>query len=976
MKTSNHYAQALKGIVSNPFYKKVEEQAEPIRSERTIASNRKITKQKLPFLMDGILHKLHQEAKVFQTGDFPKKLTVYQNYLVWFADEQTAPFQGSWVQAQAPAFNFSAHVEQSTRNTQHPVLLGYVNIKGFHVDSNESVDTIMGNGEQNDLALMSPKNPQHKNMYPLGTLNDGQSNTIEDQAPSPIFMMEAPRVFQRSKFYFKLHRAKGDPVGETIFFQTKEEQEEWRQKIAAVPVFFGDFDNRFKVVDHLTKEGKSRLLRVSAVLDQQVYIAKTQKISTAEEKKDSEAVKQEFLQESSLLLRLKSAHLSANFMELHFSNSSCIIVQEELDGILFSDWYSEIWCFELVEVKDATPILSLLLELSMLLLSLNSLNIAHGNLSKESILVQMQLKDDHPASIDKVERVRAKKRGLATLLYSTAKRTEKLVGYTDSQDLQEGVANFSPESPNSPARRIRNGNTSIYSKRRFYILGLAKAVDTTVNIEPKSKGQIPDTIPGSEPAGRYTTYSKRHAALASDIFNLGIIFYEILFGIDINKALQQNFGLESEFVSNLVERPHQFIGSREPLYQVDNRLIELLAWMLFPDPTQRPSVREVYSTVECSMMDPTQAAPPVVRGARKHTTFVSRVSMDSMQTPMSYRHPHRNTQHAGKDLLNTPTMVESRRKIPQRLKSSDQVSRGSQKMEIEIVEESPKNKQNSPTKSTKQFFGEAAVSSSFITSRAKAIESLSAFSSRRMCKRKLLLGNIQIPIPPQRDHPMGLATEASRNYGSRVEGESELGYNRAKSSTKALEFAQHRNHVNVRMLQVFRAGREQFRLENKPKEIELANLDSLVNVPSDMDSRKRSHLVHQISGKLDSGLKKSGSNPIVLRPRALTILKGKTIDTNPKTKKIKSKDRPASQAELDAKDLPQDKPPMLKLQFARPGALTLSFLRTDGSRVSGSPTKLSGFPGYSDQKSSSQLRKSLIVASKPLAKMNLSKQKD
>lgn len=981
MKVTNHYAQTLRGIVSNPFYKKLENQHEVLKSDRTIGTIKKQDKTFLPFMDGDTLLKLYLESQVLQTGDLPKRLVLFQQYLIWLEDQSLTNPTGAKpsqiaIQDKVPGCNFPDSKPQSDRKVNYPVVLGYCSLKGYHVDSNDTVDSLFHGSE-------SPE-PREQSPNKLGFLTkESGPMPAEEQAPSPIFVFDRPSTqmySSKSKYFFKFTKNSGDQVAETLFFEKREQQEIWRSKLAAIPVFFGDFENRFKTLAQISKEGKSRLMQVSSITEDHQYVAKIQKLPAAVDTKEIETVKAEFLQESSFLIRLRSTHIASTFKELHLTRDSCVIVQEELDGILFSDWYSDIWCFELGDVKDATPILTLLLELTLLLVSLNSHNIALGNLSKESMLVQTAGKQEGSPHGDNRRKPQPRKKGLATILESAAKKAEESAFREEiSKEKSDFPAKSLSELESSliPSRRNRSTKTSIYSKRRFYLLSLAKAVDTTIDIKPKSKRHLPDTTNPTDPPGRYTTFSRRHGALSSDIFNLGIIFYEILFGVDIKKALQQNFGLESEFVSNLVERPHQFIFSREPLYEVDQRLIEMLAWMLFPDPTQRPSIREVYSAVEGSLMDGGQPAPKQSRGSKRHTTIVSRVSVDTFHTPLSNFHRKLAPPTNPKDPQNPISPLGSRRKVSEKLKYSELVSQSTSQIRVEEIQESVSPNSKSPPKMGGNFSGMLAISTSFVTSRAKAIEALSTFSTRRACKRKLLLGNIQIPIPPQTDRPVTLLNQTAVPFAPESPNEKPI---KQRTSTRALEFAHHRNSMNSRMLEVFRAGREQFRQENKPKEIELANYDSLLNVPSDIDSRKRSEIVRQLSAKLDQMSKKSGpKSTIILKPRGLTLLKGKTNDVDARGKLTKNKDGPSSQTELEVEAGNQDKGPKLRLQFATPGALTISFLRTDGSRASGSATKLSGLGinGYSvDHKSSRHLRKSLIVASKPLANRSPSQQFD
>lgn len=277
MKTTNHYAQALRGIVSNPFYKKIENQPEVLRSDRTIGSIRKQDKQSLPFMDSDTLVKLYLESQVFQTGDAPKRLVIFQQYLIWLEDQSLDHPAGGQpsqkvIQDKLPGFNFPESKPQSDRKVIYPVVMGYCLLRGYHVDSNETVDSLFHDTESPEPLENSP------NKQGFLTKQSGRM-PAEDQAPSPIFLFDRPitqMYNSKSKYFLKFTKSKGDQVAETIFFESREQQENWRAKICSIPVFFSDFDNRFKVEDQISKEGKSRMMRVTSISEDQTYVAKIQ----------------------------------------------------------------------------------------------------------------------------------------------------------------------------------------------------------------------------------------------------------------------------------------------------------------------------------------------------------------------------------------------------------------------------------------------------------------------------------------------------------------------------------------------------------------------------------------------------------------------------------------------------------------------------------------------------------------------------
>src|SRR3990167_9686895 len=88
-----------------------------------------------------------------------------------------------------------------------------------------------------------------------------------------------------------------------------------------------------------------------------------------------------------------------------------------------------------------------------------------------------------------------------------------------------------------------------FAKAKFYLGGFSQAIEHSVgspNIRAKTQVLFGNQF---RPVGQSIESSSQFGA--SDVFALGKIFVEILYGIDIEHALSRQYGLESEFVTKL-----------------------------------------------------------------------------------------------------------------------------------------------------------------------------------------------------------------------------------------------------------------------------------------------------------------------------------------------------------------------------------------------------------------------------------------
>ena len=223
--------------------------------------------------------------------------------------------------------------------------------------------------------------------------------------------------------------------------------------------------------------------------------------------------------------------------------------------------------------------------------------------------------------------------------------------------------------PNPAHARLGVGGTPTQSneaKRKFFVVDLHKAsllsgkTDTghMANRQDKHKGT------GGDPHS--PTVSANKSTAQDDVFALGVLFFEILFGINVQRGLAQEHGIESDFVAALLQRPRVVIEYREPLYDIDEVVIDLIGSMLDPDRSKRPSIRDCFHKLQGSTRQRGRVRKASKHYTRLRTAMFSRFSMESFYDKHNTK--EKTGQHEGEEvrlsmesivLPDPPEMIDS-----------------------------------------------------------------------------------------------------------------------------------------------------------------------------------------------------------------------------------------------------------------------------------------------------------------------------
>ena len=464
-------------------------------------------------------------CEAIQTPEGTKLLSVYRGYLLWFKQEQPKepieepepgflPNPASVSQSQEPRI-------QNDENS-NPVLNGIAKIRGFTLESNSSVDTYIS-----EMSRMSVQPTAHFGIGSRGVIDSNAGRDLISRTATGSLSNKSTST--RTKLFFKLSRSKAGSAQEVLIFQNLTQQERWRTKFSKAPVFFSDFSSRYRVIEHLSKDKQLKILLVQELQTSQFGIARVQKLNNPMDRGETVKAKLKFLNESKILIRLRDSGFVQKFREMCITNDSLMIVQESLDTVGFQSWFKEWWCVDICDPQNVGPVYLLMLDLGKIVLNLANYDIAHCSFTKSHLAV-LNNKLMERSALSAVARE-------SPPGFSPLKRVEASpAGLVNTSSLK--VAKMDPENPGTP--RVSQGlfdsglgglpsTMNITGQRKIFLSGFSGAIDLkkaqkTIGPNSSFKSLLPDQ--DMSDYGMEWDF-KQLAALSMDIFNLGIIFYEM-----------------------------------------------------------------------------------------------------------------------------------------------------------------------------------------------------------------------------------------------------------------------------------------------------------------------------------------------------------------------------------------------------------------------------------------------------------------
>lgn len=548
---SDHSGRELRSALHQPFYVRTDhsDRAQLCDSQSDCPCNQ------LSMLNTQSYLKVLESSEIITANGIPKRLLIFSGYLIWLRHQtQEVPLSFE---------SFPAMVVSEVWDAIISKMEGYHILRWSIIESNLSSERLT-----NDQLVAS-------------ATNEG------DQSLG----------FRRSLF-FRLIKRDGHckTQVETLVFANLDQQQLWRSYLASAHVFFTDFDVLYQIESRLPKIASWHSFKIRKSQTRELYIAKLLKLPGVADHTESAAVPTEISTYSCILEKVSELGVSPKFIEMYFSENSYISVEEFLPLVPFSDWFSSIWSLDLKYLSDEAQVLALLIELAQLVRDVHKLGISHGSIRKNCILV----KTFENLNLKKPEALG----GLASLkLWSKANTVQENVpceGVTADPKTLRPQPSAQSRLPIPPGSVCSLGFiASPLCKaplRRMYIVGFSSSSLDLKQLTSvlQSDRQKPTLVKKVE----LECIARNHEfGLAADILELGLIFYEVLFGLDVQAALALKYGVEYEFACELLAAPHHSMGLRMPLYILPTPVRELLIMMIHPNPKNRPTAEDCDKTL-------------------------------------------------------------------------------------------------------------------------------------------------------------------------------------------------------------------------------------------------------------------------------------------------------------------------------------------------------------------------------------------
>ena len=316
------------------------------------------------------LLEVFQSSEYVTTGERRKLLAVHKGYLIWFevwSDPLSSPNRSSSNRRDESRISQDESANINVR--------GFCSVKGTFVESSEG-----SLAKSNHFLAPSYSNMQKALASYRNHSADGDVKTKEANV---------------GEHFLKIWKHKGSKICETLYFESRTKYEEWRVKLGSSVVFFGDLDSRYKITN---ENGSPRNLghlndcklkvRIENVKNKESLMGWRYPVVDIKDKKTVNAQAIDLLKECAMMVKLKPAAILPEFRELCFTEHCFVLIHEQSDAVPFSEWFSNTWCPEYGDHKDPGPVLSLMIDLTALVVSLSMQRIVHGNICKDIVLVK------------------------------------------------------------------------------------------------------------------------------------------------------------------------------------------------------------------------------------------------------------------------------------------------------------------------------------------------------------------------------------------------------------------------------------------------------------------------------------------------------------------------------------------------------------------------------------------------------------
>ena len=331
--------------------------------------------------------------------------------------------------------------------------------------------------------------------------------------------------------------------------------------ISKVPVLFTDYENCFEEMRELAGDSRFRSSIVRHNSTGETYLAKEWKLHHIEDGDEQKKILAECMTDAISLCKLDSLGITPRFLEAHALKQSLVLVSEYVESDKLGEWCDQHWLAEkLDKLVDKRLSLTIMKDLAFQVLKMHNSGVCHLNISRDTFLVRIT--------------------PTFTNAPGHSHRANSLIS-----DLKSSVSGITC---------LKNGEAKI----DFVLSNFSRSVVLSRQIDWNWIKEI------QRYSELFATSAMRdpwyHSA--NDVHNLGIVFYEIVYGLDIPTLMQRTDTFDRDFLQNLMAKPDRYIALREQTHFVGDQVEELIAAMLNPNWERRPTMTEVVQILQ-SLLD-------------------------------------------------------------------------------------------------------------------------------------------------------------------------------------------------------------------------------------------------------------------------------------------------------------------------------------------------------------------------------------
>jgi hypothetical protein len=418
-------------------------------------------------------------------------------------------------------------------------------------------------GSQNKQVPMLEGYANIRGMY----VESNHSTKIHNDPQDDLGLGNALSSLKTAQEYLILKKEIKLGQEEILSFADKCQLERWRELLSQALVIFTDLGEHFEQVGTLSTDANCIMGELKRISDGRMFSAEHHKLHKHMSFEDKSRFKAKVVAKCQIIRSLRGMQVCAGFVELHQINQGFIVVTEYQQGQRLDLWAREYWLRRIIPgEQDTKTTITMMRDLLILVMKMHANGMTHGNLGAAHIT--------------------AIKRG--------NRQSENQV---NTQPIQGGSVEL---------RSWVKSVESITNNDVVWEFQLLHFMQATQHLLADASQPVHPTMPDLRTSPQSDPYKTLLLHMAHDVYQLGFVFYLLVYALDIENHINRQNTVDSDFIQRLIDKPQEYIALKEQHHFVGNTAENLIASMLLPDWQQRPTTYEVFQTLQSLLDEPNQ----------------------------------------------------------------------------------------------------------------------------------------------------------------------------------------------------------------------------------------------------------------------------------------------------------------------------------------------------------------------------------